>query len=84
MRAKYAISFFKPVQGNVPAFPMPILVVAATIRVNSRGTIFVSEDIVCVVIISRICWAKDHWRVIQSAESQVPSCGLQLRVNNEI
>jgi hypothetical protein len=36
-RAKYAISFFRPVQGRVPPRPMPILFVAATIRVNSRG-----------------------------------------------
>lgn len=36
-RAKYAISFFNPVHGSVPALPMPILFVAATIRVSSRA-----------------------------------------------
>jgi len=39
-RAKYAISFFKPVHGSVPALPIPILRVAATIKVNSTGSIF--------------------------------------------
>jgi len=38
-RAKYAISLFNPVQGRVPAKPMPILFVAATISVNSRDAI---------------------------------------------
>lgn len=38
-RAKYAISFFNPVQGRVPLRPMPIFVVAATMRVSSRGGI---------------------------------------------
>jgi hypothetical protein len=36
-RAKYAISFFNPVQGSVPARPMPMFRVAATIKVNSKG-----------------------------------------------
>jgi hypothetical protein len=38
-RAKYAISFLSPVQGSVPPRPIPILVVAATINVSSRGII---------------------------------------------
>ena len=36
-RAKYAISFFNPFQGSPPAFPIPILLVAATINVRPRG-----------------------------------------------
>jgi hypothetical protein len=52
-RAKYAISFLRPVQGNVPAFPMPILDVAATIRVSSCGSMVgVSEVEVVEVIVS--------------------------------
>ncbi len=52
-RAKYAISFLRPVQGNVPAFPMPMLEVAATIRVSSCGSMVgVSEVEVVSVIIS--------------------------------
>lgn len=41
-RAKYAISFFSPVQGRVPARPIPILFVAATIKVSSRGVMLES------------------------------------------
>ena len=50
-RAKYAISFFKPVQGSVPRSPMPILDVAATMRVRSgRGMAgWVSADVVMVL-----------------------------------
>ena len=39
-RAKYAISFFSPVHGKVPARPIPMFRVAATINVNSTGSIF--------------------------------------------
>ena len=42
-RAKYAISFFNPVQGRTPQRPMPILLVAATIKVRSWG--FMLESI---------------------------------------
>ncbi len=38
-RAKYAISFLSPVQGSVPPRPIPILLVAATIKVSSRAII---------------------------------------------
>lgn len=38
-RAKYAISLFSPVQGSVPPRPIPILLVAATIKVSSCGII---------------------------------------------
>jgi hypothetical protein len=44
-RAKYAISFLKPVHGRVPARPMPILFVAATMRVRSRGPMLGSSSL---------------------------------------
>lgn len=39
-RAKYAISFLNPFQGSPPPFPIPILLVAATIKVRSPGLMF--------------------------------------------
>ena len=46
--AKYAISFCSPVQGSVLARPMPILLVAATIKVSSRAAIMDSFSRVSV------------------------------------
>jgi len=52
-RAKYAISFFRPVQGSVPLSPMPkmpFFAVAATIMVSSgRGIAGSSGDAVVIV-----------------------------------
>lgn len=65
-RAKYAISFFSPVQGNVPPRPIPILLVAATIKVSSLGVMVESlsrsEDSTGLDIMSRM---KSNYVVVE-------------------